>query len=186
MQEGPRAALEPVLSTLLSGEQDVALRDVARELGYNSDYLHSDPDLAAEVRARLAQHNKRIRNQRAARWSARITEYCRALAHSREPVTLEAALAQFDITWKVLGDRYPDLAVMLQTAVRSRQQHQRAAIREAQLAHIDAAAGRLHARGIRLSQRAILSEAGLSRYSGATPILRQRLQQWVGDFPWNE
>ena len=99
---------------------------------------------------------------------------------------LKAALARLDISWKVLRERYPDLALLLQTTIRSRQQQHRAAYRAAQLAQIDAAADRLHARGVRLSQRAILLEAGLSLHSGAVPSLRQRLQHWVGDFPWNE
>jgi DNA-binding CsgD family transcriptional regulator len=184
-QEGLRAALVPVLNRLVSGDAEVALRDVARELGYNSDYLHAYPDVAADVHACLAQHNNGVRARRAASWSTRVTEYCRTLECSDEYVTLAAALVQLDISWKVLRESYPDLAELLQTAVRSHQQQQRDACRAAQLAQIDTAAGQLHARGVHVSQRAILREAGLSLYSGATPILRQRLQQWVGDFPWN-
>jgi len=185
-QEGLRAALAPVLNRLVSGDEEVALRDVARELGYTSDYLHAYPDLVAEVQTQLAQHNAGVRERRAARWASRIQDYCRTLAQCSEQVTLEEALAQLAISSKVLRERYPDLAVLLQSTVRSRQQQQRDACRAAQLAQIDAAAGRLHARGVRLNQRAILSEAGLSLHSGATLILHQRLQQWVGDFPWNE
>jgi transposase-like protein/DNA-binding XRE family transcriptional regulator len=185
-QKDLRAALEPVLTRLLSGDQEVALRDVARALGYNGDYLHSDPELAADLQTRLAQHNAEVRNQQAAVWASRVTDYCQTLTDTEDPVMLKAALARLDISWKVLRERYPDLALLLQTTIRSRQQQHCAACRAAQLAQIDAAAERLHARSVRLSQRAILLEAGLSLHSGAVPSLRQRLQHWVGDFPWNE
>lgn len=185
-QKELRTALEPVLTRVLSGEQGVALRDVARALGYNGDYLHSDRELAADVHAQLAQHNAEVRARQDAAWATRVADYCDTLADAEGSVMLKAALAQLGISWKVLRERYPDLALLLQTTVRSRQQQQRAARQAAQLAQIDAAADRLHARGVRLSQRAILLEAGLSLHSGVNPILRQRLQHWVGDFPWNE
>jgi len=185
-QQELQAALEPLLRHRLSGEQEVALRAVARALGYNGDYLHSDPELAADVQTQLAQHNADVRARQDAAWATRVADYCQTLADAEDPVMLKAALAQLGISWKVLRERYPDLALLLQTTVRSRQQQQRAARLAAQLAQIDAAADRRPARGVRLSQRAILMEAGLSLHSGVNPILRQRLQHWVGDFPWNE
>jgi methylphosphotriester-DNA--protein-cysteine methyltransferase len=119
-------------------------------------------------------------------WAARIAGYCQTLTDAEEPVMLKTALAELGISWKVLRDCYPDLARLLQTTIRACQQQQRAARLAAQLAQIDAAADRLHTRGVRLSQRAILLEAEMSLHSGANMILRQRLQHWVGDFPWNE
>lgn len=185
-QTSRRAGLEPVLQHVLSGEQAVVLRDVARALGYNGDYLQSHPILAADVHTRLAQHNAEARARQNVAQTARVVAYCQALAEATGPVMLKTALGELGITWKVLRERYPDLALLLQTTVRSCQQQQRAARLTAQLAEIDAAADRLHARGVRLSQRAILLEAGLSLHSGVNLMLRQRLQHWVGDFPWNE
>jgi transposase-like protein len=180
-----RAALEPVLRRVLSSDQEVALRDVARALGYNGDYLHGDPAVTATVQTRLAQHNAAVRARQEAAWATRVADYCQTLADTEDPVMLKTALMHLGISWKVLRERYPALALLLQTTVRSRQQQQRAARLTAQVAQIDAAADRLHARGVRLSQRAILLEAGLSLHSGVNLILRQRLQHWVGDFPWN-
>lgn len=185
-QQALQVALEPVLKHVLSGEQEVALRDVARALGYNGDYLHSDPGLATDVQTQLAKHNAEVRARQEAVWAARIAGYCQTLTDAEEPVMLKTALAELGISWKVLRDCYPDLARLLQTTIRACQQQQRAARLAAQLAQIDAAADRLHTRGVRLSQRAILLEAEMSLHSGANMILRQRLQHWVGDFPWNE
>jgi DNA-binding XRE family transcriptional regulator/transposase-like protein len=181
-----RERLEPILTKVVSGDQEVALRDIARELGYNPDYLHTYPELAAEVQPRLAQHNAGVRNRCAARWARRLQEYCRTLTQCSEPVTLAESLAQLGITWKVLRDTYPDLAMLLQQTVRSAQQQCREAYRAEQLAQIDAAARRLHEQGVRLTQKAILVEAGLSIRLGQASVVRQRLQHWVGDFPWNE
>jgi hypothetical protein len=185
-QEGLRAVLAPVLNRLVSGDAEVALRDIARELGYNHDYLHTYPELAADVQTQLAQHNAAVRARQDAAWATRVADYCHTLADAEGPVRLKAALAQLHIGWKALRERYPDLALLLQTTVRSYQQQHRAACRAAQLAQIDAAAQRLHAQGNRLTQKAILREAGLSERLVQASVVRLRLQHWVGDFPWNE
>ncbi len=185
-QNNIQAALEPVMVRLLRSDQEVALRDVARALGYNGDYLHGDPAVTATVRTRLAQHNAEVQVRQEAAWATRVADYCQTLAATDDPVMLKTALAHLGISWKVLRERYPDLALLLQTTIRSCQQQQRTARLNAQVAQIDAAADRLHTHGLRLSQRAILLEAGLSLHSGVNLILRQRLQHWVGDFPWNE
>lgn len=185
-QNDLQATLEPILQGLLRSDQEVALRDVARALGYNGDYLHGDPAVTATVHTRLAQHNAEVRARQAAAWATRVADYCQTLAATDDPVMLKTALTQLGISWKVLRERYPDLARLLQTTVRACQQQQRAARLAAQLAHIDAAAQRLHAQGNRLTQKAILREAGLSERLGQASVVRLRLQHWVGDFPWNE
>jgi len=39
-------------------------------------------------------------------------------------------------------------------------------------------------RGLRLTHKAILREAGLSEHSTNTPAILQHLQRWAGSFPW--
>ncbi len=185
-QNDLQATLEPVIQRLLRSDQEVALRDLARALGYNGDYLHGAPAVTATVHIRLAQHNVEVRTRQEAAWATRVADYCQTLADAEAPVMVKTALAHLGISWKVLRKRYPDLALLLQTSVRSHQQQQRAARQAAQLAQIDAAADRLHTQGNRLTQKAILREAGLSERLGQASIVRLRLQHWVGDFAWNE
>jgi len=181
-----REQIDAILATVFTLNQEVALRDVARQLGYNADYLHAFPDLVADVQDSLTRHNAQVQQRREVALTARMHQLCAALSDREELVTLEHFLEPVGCSKKYLQANYPDLAAHAQQAVQAHQRHEREARRAEQLAQIDAAARRLSARGIRLTQKTILAEADMSPHSDKAPVLQQRLQQWVGNFPWNE
>lgn len=178
--------IEAVLPELLSDEQELCLGDVAEALGFTADYFTNEPRLRAELRERLMRHNAEVRAGRDAAVRERIQEACAGLSQRQELVTHAGMLAEVGFTWVNLRNHYPELAAQLHAAVEEHQQGYRAARRAEQLAQIDAAAQRLSARGVRLTQKAILREAGIEGRPAQGNVIRQRLQHWVGDFPWNE
>lgn len=179
-REALRARIDALLPTLLQEERILALRDVARSLGYNGEYLQSFPELINYVRGMLGPHNVHEQERRAAAAAARVQDLCAALPHSSAGVTLKGVLEQLDLNWKYFRDTYPELAVQVQQAVRAHQRQARAARVEHELAQIDAAAGQLVMLGQRVSHQALLAAAGVPRSRRDEPRIQQRLQQWVG------
>lgn len=181
-----RNRITTVLPRLLSEAHEVCVSDVAEALGLTATYFSSEPELSAELRERLDDQNAEVRARRDAAVQARIQEACISLGQRQELVTHARMLQEVGCTWRVLRTHYPDLAAQLHTAVEEHQRCAREARRAEQLAQIDAAAQRLSAQGVRLTQKAILREAGMEGRPAQGNVLRQRLQHWVGDFPWNE
>lgn len=175
-----------VLPQLLREERELGVDDVAEALGLPATYFVGEPELSAELREGLVGHNAEVQVRRDTAIRERIQEACLCLGQSQNLVTHARMLEEVGFTWVNLRNHYPDLAAQLHAAVEEHQQCHREARRAEQLAQIDAAAKRLSGRGVRLTQKAILAEAGLSGRLGQASVLRQRLQHWVGDFPWNE
>lgn len=181
-----RDRITTVLPRLLSEAREVCVSDVAEALGLTATYFSCEPELSVELRARLKEHNAEVRARQDAAVRNRIQEACSSLGQRQELVTHARILAEVGFTWVNLRNHYPELAAQLHAVVEAHQQGYRAAHRAEQLAQIDAAAQRLSGRGVRLTQKAILREAGIEGRPVQGNVLRQRLQHWVGDFPWNE
>jgi len=179
-----RTRIDAVLPSLLQPEQEVTLRMVARQLGYNPEYLQSEPELVAYVRSVIVPHNAQVRQARYAATASRLQNLCARLANMQEGVTMAWLLEQLGLSWKCLQARYPGLAAYAQQAVKERQLRARQARTAEQIMQIDRAASRLIASGSRLTHKAILAEAKLSPHSDKSPALQQRLQHWVGSCPW--
>jgi hypothetical protein len=192
------ASLDPRRrADVLRGSQIASLR---RQLAYQvtRQPIALDPEVVrgigvANLWRYLSRQYAQLDRGDRQRWLANLTflptPNLQALIAKLEAIRLCVGCPDCGADWRVLPVRPAPAAVL------AAQQQQQAGLRflldpetalAAQLAQIDAAADRLHARGVRLSQRAILLEAGLSLHSGVNLILRQRLQHWVGDFPWNE
>lgn len=179
-----QARIEALLPSLLEQDRELNLRIVARALGYGQEYLQCFPDQAGYVQDVITPHNARVRQQRDEVIATRVHALCAALPDSQELVTLKAFLEQLGLAWKCLHDRYPDLAAQVQQALQEHERHFKAKQLATRLALIDAAVGRMVERGMRLTHKAILREAGLSEHLVNTPAILQHLQRWAGSFPW--
>jgi len=179
-----RTRVDAVLPSLLEPDQEVTLRMVARQLGYNPEYLQSDRELMAYVRSVIVPHNAEVRQARYAAIASRVQQLCARLADMPGRVRMAWLLEELGLSWQCLQERYPELAAYAQQAVKERQHQERQARTAEQIMQIDRAASRLIASGSRLTHKAILAEAKLSPHSDKSPALQQRLQHWVGSCPW--
>ncbi|MBA3469423.1 MAG: TniQ family protein [Herpetosiphonaceae bacterium] len=179
-----QSQIEAILPTLLAENRELTLRDIARQLGYNPEYLQTYPDLVAAVRRVIVPHNAALQQRHTEALATRVHELCGRLAQRETYTTMAAFLEEAGVNWGYLRDTYPDLATAAQQAVKTHQHRMKARQREADIAAIDAGAQRLVAQGARLTRTAILAEAGMSQWTCKPDAIRDRIRQWIGSFPW--
>jgi hypothetical protein len=99
------------------------------------------------------------------------------------PQTFRKILQRTNLTYEKLSRLYPEPHSMIRDAVKEDQARMRLIRGQTRCAQIDAAAPRLVAQGSRLTQAAILREAGLHKCSvKSDAVADELLRKWVSGF----
>jgi transposase len=178
-----RAQIEAVMHRLLQEDAEITLRRLGRELGLNSDYLHTYPDLAEEVSEQIQHHNAEVRQRRYERLAVQTAQFVDAIRVGNDDLTFGEIAQQMGFSLGNLRKLFPQLHALIREAQEDRRIRLKTLRTQRECAQINEAAARLVANGSRLKFASILREAGLSKYRGqCDPVIHDLLQQWVGGF----
>ena len=178
-----RAQIEAVMHRLLQKDAEITLRRLGRELGRNSDYLHSCPDLAEEVSKQIQSHNTEVRQRRYERLAVQTAQFVDAIRSGNDDPTFGEIAQQMGLSTENLRKLFPELYTLIREALEDRRVRLKTLRTQRECAQINEAAARLVANGSRLNFAAILREAGVSKSRGKyDPVIHDLLQQWVGGF----
>lgn len=172
-----------ILLPLLDQDKEITIRQLGCALGYHPDYLQCCPDMIEDVRKIIRDHNIRVKQQRHNMIWACITQALEALPNCSESVSLDSLAQQAGISAGQLRKRYPDLNIIAKQAIERHRLQLKEAKIQTQCAQINDAASRLVSQGIRLTNKAILREAGLhDRAISFDMVVQDLLRKWVGNF----
>ena len=175
--------IDAILLPLLDQDKEITIRQIGCALGYNQDYLQSCPPVIEYVRKIIHDHNIQVKQRQGDITWAHITQILEALPNCTERVTLDSIAQQAGLSSGQLRKRYPDLNIMVKQAVERHRLQLKTIQIQTQCARINKAVSRLVARGSRLTNKAILREAGLSdRARSFDMAVQDVLRKWVGNF----
>lgn len=178
-----RTQIEAIMHRLLQEDAEISLRRVGRELGRNSDYLHSYPDLAVEVAKQIQSHNTEVRQRRYEQLTVQTAQFVDAIRSGNDDLSFPEIAQQMGLSKENLRKSFPELYTLIRKALDDRRVRLKTVRTQRECAQINEAAARLVANGSRLNFASILREAGLSKYRGqCDPVIHDLLQQWVGGF----
>ena len=178
-----RNRVEGILRSMFIEDEKITLWRVAQALGYTTGLLKYHPNLVERVLEASQIHEAQVQKRRFEALSAQIHQAIEETRQENGTLTFRKILERTDLTYKRISSRYPELHAMIRDAVEDHQARMRIIRAETRCAQIDAAATRLVAQGSRLTQAAILREAGLHRCGVRfEPIADELLRKWVSDF----
>jgi len=177
-----RRQVEAIVAALCAADEEITLRSVSRLVGNHADYVSTDPEVAAYVRAAAQQHNARRRQRHDETLDARLTSVLADARARAEPILMHEIARHLGLSVRRLQLGYPALHRRLREAAAEDRAARQLAQREHRIAQINAAALRLVAQGVPLTYTGLLQAAGVDRYYGfRDPLTHDLLEQWVGD-----
>lgn len=178
-----RARVETILQVLLNTPEKITIARVAQALGQTAAYLSSYPEVVERIREVSQVHNAQVEKRY---YDALLTQIHEIIAEARRengPLTIRQISERTGLTYQRLTKAYPELHAMVRDAVKDHQAKMKILRTEARCAQINAAAARLVDRGTRLTQAAILREAGLTVCGAdSNSVVQALLRKWVSDF----
>ena len=178
-----RDQVEAILCGMFSEDEKITLQRVAQDLGHTAGYLAHYPDLRERVREASQVHNAQVEKRRYEALSVQLHQAIEEARQENGTLTVRGILQQTGLTHRRLSEVYPEFHAMVKDAVKDHQARMRIIRAETRCAQINAAATGLLARGSRLTQAAILREAGLHKCSVKSDAsVEELLRKWVGDF----
>jgi len=177
------AQVEMALQSLLSQDEEITLERVAQALGRTVRNLKNYPELVERVREASQVHNAQVRKRRYEALVAQVQQIIEEARQGSKALTVREIMQRTNLTYKGLFKAYPKLQAMVRDAVKENQARMRIARAETRCALITAAAARLAAQGSRLTQVAILREAGLHKCAvKSDAAVEGLLRKWTSDF----
>lgn len=177
-----RARMDAVLQPLLAQDEEISAQQICLAIGYNADYLNSQPALAAYVRGRIQAHNRQVTEHQVQRLKARLVSFLAELPACAAEVKFREIAEAVGLSCDQLRVHYPELHALARTAYAEYLAHFKAARSQAECARINEAAARLAAQGRSLNVVAIFREAGLSKHRCQhDPALQAAIHQWLDD-----
>lgn len=177
-----RAQIAALLPSLFVQAAEITVSQISRALGYDSDYLGSQPELSTWIQEQIQGHNQAAHQSQAAQQAAAIMQALQEMQLQEQPVRIEAIVARAGFSCRTLRRNAPELHAVVLQAIIEHRQRLAAAHTQTDCDRINAAVADLSAQGARLSCAAILREAGVSKHrTRHNPILRDLLEQWLGD-----
>jgi hypothetical protein len=178
-----RDRVEAALHLLLCQDEEITLERVAQALGHTTGCLGNYPDLVERVRKVSQVHNDQVRKRRFEALSAQIHQVIEEARQENRTLTVREILQRTGLSYERLSRTYPALHAVVRNAVKEHQSRMRILRAETRCAQINAAAMRLVAKGSRLTQAAILREAGLHKCGVKSDAAADELlRKWVSDF----
>lgn len=176
------ARMDAVLQPLLAHDEEISAQQVCLAIGFNGDYLNSQPALAAYVRGQIQAHNRQVAEHQVQRLSARLVSFLAELPACGVEVKFREIAEAVGLSCDQLRVLYPELHAMARGAYAEYLAHLKAARSQAECARINEAATHLAAQGRSLSLAAISRATGLSRYRCLhDPALQAAIHQWLDD-----
>ena len=176
-----RSQIQAILAPLLLGNRCITLEEVHQALGSDYYYLQSYPDQAKDLRVAIQQHNVQIKQQLDKAISTKIARSIASLACIDQIVLVDEIVGQAGLSYSRFRKNYPALHSEVHRAIQDHRGRLKKMHLENQIGQIDKAANRLVERGVRLTYRAILREAGLSRYAHSSAPIRDALARWISN-----
>lgn len=178
-----RAQVEMALQSLLSQDDEITLERVAQAMGGAVRSVSNYPELVERVREAGQVHNAQVRKRRYEALVAQVQQIIEEARQGSGPLTVREIIQRTNLTYTGLHDAHPELHTMVRDAVNEHQTRMRIARAETRCALINAAAARLVAQGSRLTQVAILREAGLHKCGVRSDAAAEGLlRKWTSDF----
>jgi hypothetical protein len=173
--------IQAILEPLLHENRRLTLQEVHRALGSDCFYLQRHPDQARYLREAIWQHNVRIQQHQDDVVAAQIAKSIASLACADHIVLIDEITGQTGISSATLRENYPALHSEVHQAIQEQRERLKALHLKKQIEQIDRAANLLVAKGVRLTYRTILQEAGLSRYANHAAPIRDALAHWISN-----
>ncbi len=178
-----RERVKTIVQSFLSQDEEITLRRVGRALGYDPNYLSDQPDLREWVQEVAQMHKAQVRQRQCSALSETLSHLIKEAQQSNTPMTIQGIVKQTGLSYAQLCDQYPELYPMVRQAVQEHQARIKNLRLEMRCVEINEAAARLVSRGVRLTYKALLEEAGLHLCkSRLDPVIQELLRQWVGNF----
>ena len=150
-----RAQIKAVMHRLLQEDAEITLRRVGRELGRNSDYLHSCPDLAEEASQQIQSHNTEVRQRRYERLAMQTAQIVDAIRSGNNYLEIREIARQMGLSLENLRKLFPEFHTLIREALEDRRIRLKTLRTQRECAQINEAAVRLATNGSRLNFSAI-------------------------------
>jgi hypothetical protein len=178
-----RYQVETTLYALLSQDDEITLCRVSAALGHTPEYLCNYPCLAERIQEVGQLHRIQTRKRQYEMVAAQIHQAIEEAKRENGTLTVHGISQRTGMTHQRLSRVFPELHALVQDAVNEHRARMRTECVKAQCAQINAAAMQLVAQGSRLTQAAILRQAGLQTYSTTSnPVVVELLRTWTSDF----
>lgn len=178
-----RDQVETTLYALLSQDDEITLCRVSAALGHTPEYLCNYPCLAERIQEVGQLHRIQTRKRQYEMVAAQIHQAIEEAKRENGTLTVHGISQRTGMTHQRLSRVFPELHALVQDAVNEHRARMRTECVKAQCAQINAAAMQLVAQGSRLTQAAILRQAGLQTYSTTSnPVVVELLRTWTSDF----
>lgn len=178
-----RDRVDGILRSMFTEDDKITLRRVAQALGHTTGHLRYYPDLAERVLEASQIHEAQVQKRRYEAVSVQLRQAIEEIRQEGGPLTFRKILQRTNLTYEKLSRVYPEPHAMIRDAVKEDQARMRLIRGQTRCAQIDAAATRLVAQGSRLTQAAILREAGLHKCSvKSDAVADELLRKWVSGF----
>lgn len=178
-----RARAEMALQSLLGQDDEITLGRVAQAMGLAVRSVRNYPELVERVHEAGQVHNAQVRQRRYEALVAQVQQIIEEARQGSRPLTVREIMQRTNLTYNGLRDVHPELYAIVRDAVKEQQTRMRIVRAETRCALINAAAARLVAQGSRLTQVAILREAGLHKCGvKSDAAVEGLLRKWTSDF----
>ncbi len=177
-----RVRVDVALQILLARDEKISAQKVSRTVGFNADYLNTQPLLAAYVQEQVQTHNSQFAERQVERLKTRIVGILTELPDCEVKVKFREIAQAVGLTSDPLRVHYPELHALVRAALAEHLARFKTARSQAERARISEAAARLAAQGRSLGVTAICREAGLSTHRCLRdPALLALIHQWIDD-----
>ncbi len=174
--------VEEVLQLLLQQNEEITLHWVTQALQCTWDRLKGCPGLIDHIRAVAQARNQQVLQHREDALLAQLMEAFADLTRNGHLMTIRSVTGRVGISSPLLEATSPKLYAIVRQTVAEYNASIKDEQRREQCQHINEAAVRLAARGIRLTYVGILKEAGVHRNrKEADPVIRGLLDRWISD-----
>ena len=177
-----RARMDAALQVLLARDEKISTQQLSLAMGFNVEYLNSQPALAADMQAQIQAHNSQVAERQVKRLTTQIASILAELPNHEVKVRFREIAQAVGLSSDQLRMLYPELHAVVRAALAEHRASLKTTRTQAECARLNAAAARLAAQGRSLGVTAICREADLSKHRClCDPVLLALIHQWIDD-----